>query len=115
MRPKYPAETTNFYRHPKWQCDRSILNAKTNSFFVRKFENEKGIRYPFFVRKFEKEKGKNGIYTDPPAFSVSSKKHKEMWGEQNCLSLETMVGGIEPPSPRLTVRRSTVRRPLPTF
>ena len=25
-----------------------------------------------------------------------------MWGERNCLSFETAVGGIEPPSPRLT-------------
>ena len=84
MRPKYPAETTNFTGHPKWQCDRSNLNAKTKNefvflnsllktinekgirypFFVRKFENEKLIRYPFFVRKFENETGKNGIYTD---------------------------------------------------
>ena len=90
MRPKYPAETTNFSGHPKWQCDRSILNAKTknefvfrfsyftfenekpktNSFFVfltllLKTKNEKGIRFSFFVRKFENEKRKNGIYTDP--------------------------------------------------
>ena len=54
------------------------------SFFVRKFENEKGfgfsfaslktknekgISYPIFVRKFENEKGKNGIYTDLLALS----------------------------------------------
>ena len=37
-----------------------------------------------------------------------------MWGERNCLSFETVVGGIEPPSPRLRVRHSTVRSPLPT-
>jgi len=37
-----------------------------------------------------------------------------MWGERNCLSFETAVGGIEPPSPQLTVRRSTARPPLPT-
>ena len=30
-----------------------------------------------------------------------------MWGERNCLSFETSVGGIEPSSPRLIVRRST--------
>ena len=89
MRPKYPAETTNFYRpsevavrpkHPKCKNEKR----KTNSFFVFltsllktknekgirfsfanfKTKNEKGIRYPFFVRKFENEKGKNGIYTD---------------------------------------------------
>ena len=34
--------------------------------------------------------------------------------ERNCVSFETAVGGIEPPSPRLTVRRSTARPPLPT-
>ena len=38
-----------------------------------------------------------------------------MWGERNCLSFELAVGGIEPPSPRLTRRRSTARPPLPTF
>ena len=37
-----------------------------------------------------------------------------MWGERNCLSFETAVGGIEPPSPRLTVRRCTAWPPLPT-
>ena len=41
------------------------------------------------------------------AFSVSSKRHRQMWGEQNCISFETVVGGIEPPSPQLTVGRST--------
>ena len=38
-----------------------------------------------------------------------------MWGERNCLSFEMAVGGIEPPSPRLTVLCSTARPPLPTF
>ena len=38
-----------------------------------------------------------------------------MWGKRNCLSFETAVGGIEPPSPRLTDRRSTARPPLPIF
>ena len=38
-----------------------------------------------------------------------------MWGERNCLSFETAVAGIEPPSSRLTVRRSTTRPPLPTY
>ena len=28
---------------------------------------------------------------------------------RNCLSFETAAGGIEPPSPRLTVQRSTAR------
>ena len=51
----------------------------------------------------------------PPDFSVSSKRHRQMWGEGNCLSFETAVGGIEPSSPRLTVRRSTARPPLPTM
>ena len=100
MRPKYTAETTNFSGHPKGQCDRSILNAKTknekrirfsyftfenekrktNSFFVRKFENEKRIRYPFFVRKFENEKRKNGIYTDQGkhAVKLSITEHREI-------------------------------------
>ena len=27
-----------------------------------------------------------------------------MWGKRNCLSFETAVGGIEPPSPQLTVQ-----------
>ena len=69
-----------------WQCNRSILNAKTNSFFVfltslmktknefvfrfsyftfEKTKNQKGIRFSFFICKFENEKRKNGIYTDP--------------------------------------------------
>ncbi|KAK2181579.1 hypothetical protein NP493_392g03000 [Ridgeia piscesae] len=30
-----------------------------------------------------------------------------------CLSFKTAVGGIEPLSPRLTVRRSTMRPPFP--
>ena len=34
-----------------------------------------------------------------------------MWDERNGLSFETAAGGIEPPSPRLTVRRSTDRPP----
>ena len=34
-------------------------------------------------------------------------------GGRNCLSFKTVVGGIEPPSPRLTVRRSTAQPPLP--
>ena len=37
-----------------------------------------------------------------------------MWGERNCLSFEMAVGGIEPPSPRLTVLHAIVRPPLPT-
>ena len=37
-----------------------------------------------------------------------------MWGEEIAKVFETAVGGIEAPSPRLTVRRSTVRPPLPT-
>ena len=74
MRPRYPAETTNFYRppevalrpkHPKCKNEKR----KTNSFFVYltsllKTKNEKGISFSFFVRKFENETGKNGIYTD---------------------------------------------------
>ena len=51
----------------------------------------------------------------PPTFSVSSERHRQMWGKRNCLSFETAVGGIEPPSPRLTVRRSVARPPLPTY
>ena len=37
-----------------------------------------------------------------------------MWDKRNCLSFETVAGGIEPPSPRLTVRRSMVHPPFPT-
>ena len=47
----------------------------------------------------------------PPAFSVSSERHRQMWSERNCLNFEKAVGGIEPPSPRLTVRPSTTRPP----
>ena len=36
----------------------------------------------------------------PPAVGVSSERHRQMWGERNCLSFETAVGGIEPPVPR---------------
>ena len=32
-------------------------------------------------------------------FNVSSERHRQMWGERNCLSFEMAVGGIEPPSP----------------
>ena len=46
------------------------------------------------------------------AVGVFSERHRQMWGERNCLSFETAVGGTEPPSPRLTVRRSTTRPPL---
>ena len=46
-------------------------------------------------------------------FSVSSERHRRIWGERNRLSFETAVGGIGPPFPRLTVRRSTARSPLP--
>ena len=49
----------------------------------------------------------------PPAISVSSERHRQMWGDRNCLSFETAVGGIEPPSHRLTDRRSTARQPTP--
>ena len=75
MQPKYPAETTNFYRppavavrkkHPKCKKEKRIRF----SFANLKTKNEKGIRYPFFVRKFENEKGKNGIYTDPDDISA---------------------------------------------
>ena len=34
----------------------------------------------------------------PPAFSVSSERHRQMWRERNCISFETAVGGIEPQS-----------------
>ena len=43
---------------------------------------------------------------------VSSERHRQMLGEWNCLSFEMAVGGIEPPSPWLTVLHSTTR-PLP--
>ena len=39
--------------------------------FVRKFK--KGIRDSFFVHKFEKEKGNNGIYTDRDDVCVNIK------------------------------------------
>ena len=32
----------------------------------------------------------------PPAFNVSSERDTQMWGERNCPSFETAVGGIEP-------------------
>ena len=38
-----------------------------------------------------------------------------MWGERNCQSFKTAVGGIEQPSPRLTVRRSIARPTLPLW
>ena len=50
----------------------------------------------------------------PPAFSVSSERHRQMWGEWNSLSLKMAVGGMEPPSPRLTVRHSIAWPPLST-
>ena len=54
-----------------------------------------------------------GIDTRPLAFRVSSERHRQMWGERNCLSFETAAGGIEPQSSRLTVRHSTTQPPLP--
>ena len=107
LRPNNPAETTNFYwppemavwpKHPKCKNEKrirffyftfekekrkrisgvffvrkfendkgirlfvfrsQIRKRKKNSFFVHKFQNEKGIRYSFFVRKFQNEKGKD--------------------------------------------------------
>jgi len=50
-----------------------------------------------------------------PAFSVSSKRHRQLWGERNCVTFKIAVGGNEPLSPRLAVWRSTVRPPLPTL
>ena len=49
----------------------------------------------------------------PPAFGVSSEKHRQMWGERNCLSFETAADRIEPP--QLTVRHSTARPLAPTL
>ena len=46
---------------------------------------------------------------------VSLPKDTGKCGVRNCLRFETAVGGIEPPSPRLTVRRSTTRPPLLTI
>ena len=43
----------------------------------------------------------------PPAFSVSSERQKHMWGERNCLSFETAVGGIEPSIDSPALYRST--------
>ena len=51
---------------------------------------------------------------DPLAISVSSERHRQMWGERNYQNFETAVGGIEPPSPQLTVRRSTAWPPFLT-
>ena len=34
-------------------------------------------------------------------------RYRQMNGERNCLSFETAVGGIEPPSPRLALYRAT--------
>ena len=48
----------------------------------------------------------------PPAFSVSSERHRQL---RNCLSFEMVAGWIEPPSPRLTVWCSTAWPLLPTY
>ena len=73
-----PPKLSIFTGHPKWQCDNTILNAKTkkelvfrfsyftfesekrkrNSFFVRKLENQKLKRNSFFVGKFKNENQK---------------------------------------------------------
>ena len=47
-------------------------------------------------------------------FLVSSERQRKMLGEQNCLSFETAVGGIEL-SPRLTVQHSRACPLLPTL
>ena len=62
-----PLKLPTFTGRPKWQGGRSILNAKTNSFFVfltllLKTKNERGIRSLFFVRKFENEKRKRNSF-----------------------------------------------------
>ena len=51
----------------------------------------------------------------PLAFGVSSERHRQIWGERNCICFEMVVGGIEPPSPQLTVRHSTTQPLLPTI
>ena len=54
-------------------------------------------------------------YTSPAWHRHQIKRATDFW----CLFRKTQanvaVGGIEPPSPRLTVRRSTARQPLPTW
>ena len=55
-----PPKLPIFTGQPKWHCDRSILNAKTNSFFVfltslLKTKNEKGIRFSFANLKTKNE------------------------------------------------------------
>ena len=56
-----PPKLPTFTGHPKWQCGRSILNAKLKNEFVFRFcyftfENEKGIRFSFANLKTKKEK-----------------------------------------------------------
>ena len=81
-------------------------------FFSRISESTTGYTFTPCVGYFTSP-GIDTRQKGPLAFSVSSERYRQMWGEWNCLSFETGVGGIEPPSPRLTVRRSTVRPPLP--
>ena len=63
-----PPKLPMFTGHPKWQCDRSILNAKTKNEFVFRFsyftfENEKRKTNSFFVflTSLLKTKNEKGI------------------------------------------------------
>ena len=40
--------------------------------------------------------GTDTIQKRKSCFSVSTERHRQMWGERNCLSFETAAGGIEP-------------------
>ena len=57
---RIPPKLPTFTSHPKWQCDRSILNAKTKNekrirFSYLPFKNEKGIRFSFANLKTKKD------------------------------------------------------------
>ena len=80
-------------------------------FFSRNSESTTGYAYTLCVGSFTPP----GIYTrwkGPPTFILVSLP-KDI-GERSCLCFETAAGGIEPPSSRVTVRRSTARPLLPT-
>ena len=49
------------------------------------------------------------VYSQVLIYTAAWTKARQIWGQRNCLSFETAVCGIEPPSPRLAVLCSIPR------
>ena len=64
----------------------------TQEFFARISESTTGYTFSPCVGSFTSP-GIDTRQKGPPAFSVSSERHRQMLREKNCLSFETAVGG----------------------